>query len=590
MSSDLRGLPTGTRLSDYRLERVLGHGGFGITYLATDLSLDQKVAIKEYYPREFAVRDSTKTIHATGSGEDRDNFAWGLDRFREEAKTLARFSHPNVVAVRRLFEANGTSYIVMDFCEGAPLDQIIKRDAPLSKSVLEGLFMSLLDGLEHIHAAGVMHRDIKPANIFIRADGSPVLLDFGAARQALVSHSRSMTSLATAHYAAFEQYSTHGKQGAWTDIYGLAATLYHAATGEKPKDSPDRILEDTLEPLATKAAGRYARDFLRAIDAGMAVRPENRPQTVREWRSLLGPISQKVSSGGAPVEMSQGETSPSKVEASVGAEAMDTEGVSEEVPNSPHQEQRSVVPVSLVVILVLIIALFASIFAFAWKSHPASKGDAETVSMYVSGRANARDQPSAEGSSILGTYDVGTLLSGTWVNGATDANERWLKFEADGKARYIWDGNLSAEALSGEPALDASAEAMLPDDAIQFVKMYVDASKSSSGIAASDFVASYYAETVDYFGGTVVRSQVADEKIRYVARWPERNYQIMDETLQTDCSSGDGACLVSGEMWYSATSEARGAHGEGYAEFTLGVKKVGGDIRIIYETSKVIRR
>ncbi len=317
MSSDLRALPTGTCLSDYRLERVLGHGGFGITYLATDLSLDQKVAIKEYYPREFAVRDSTKTIHATGSAEDRNNFAWGLDRFREEAKTLARFSHPNVVAVRRLFEANGTSYIVMDFCEGAPLDQIIKRDAPLSKAVVEVLFKSLLDGLEHVHAAGVMHRDIKPANIFIRADGSPVLLDFGAARQALVSHSRSMTSLATAHYAAFEQYSTHGKQGAWTDIYGLAATLYHAATGEKPKDSPDRILEDTLEPLASKAVGRYPRDFLRAIDAGLAVRPEHRPQSVKEWRAQLEPARQAVSSREQPAENSRYDNDQSAPEGKV---------------------------------------------------------------------------------------------------------------------------------------------------------------------------------------------------------------------------------------------------------------------------------
>lgn len=287
MTSDLRALPSGTRLSDYKLERVLGHGGFGITYLAVDLSLDQKVAIKEYYPREFAVRDSTKTIHAAGNAEDKDNFSWGLERFREEAKTLARFSHPNVVAIRRLFEANGTSYIVMEFCEGEPLDKLIKREAPLSKGKLEAIFASLMDGLEHVHAAGVMHRDIKPANIFIRADGSPVLLDFGAARQALVSHSRSMTSLATAHYAAFEQYSTHGKQGAWTDIYGLSATLYHAATGEKPQDAPDRILEDTLEPLAERAAGQYSENVLKAIDAGLAVRPEDRPQSIKKWRQYI---------------------------------------------------------------------------------------------------------------------------------------------------------------------------------------------------------------------------------------------------------------------------------------------------------------
>lgn len=276
-------------LSDYRLDRVLGHGGFGITYLATDLSLDQRVAIKEYYPREFAVRDSTMTVLPTGSSEDRDNFSWGLERFREEARTLARFSHPNIIAVRRLFEANGTSYIVMDFCEGEPLDALIRREAPLSAGLLEGLFTALLDGLEQVHAAGVMHRDIKPANIFIRADGIPVLLDFGAARQALVSHSRSMTSLATAHYAAFEQYSTRGNQGAWTDIYGLAATLYHAATGEKPLDAPDRILEDKLVSLSIRAAGQYPRGLLQAIDAGLEVRPESRPQTVAQWRRLMEP-------------------------------------------------------------------------------------------------------------------------------------------------------------------------------------------------------------------------------------------------------------------------------------------------------------
>ena len=289
MTSDLRSLPSGTVLSDYRLEGVLGHGGFGITYLATDLSLDQRVAIKEYYPREFAVRDSTRTVHATGSSEDRDNFTWGHDRFGEEARTLARFSHLNIIAVRRLFEANGTSYIVMDFCEGEPLDAVIKREAPLSAAVLERVFGALLDGLEHVHAAGVMHRDIKPANIFLRADGSPVLLDFGAARQALVSHSRSMTSLATAHYAAFEQYSTRGNQGPWTDIYGLSATLYHAATGEKPQDAPDRMLEDKVEALSSRAAGQYPRGLLQAIDAGLAVRPENRPQTVEQWRRMMEP-------------------------------------------------------------------------------------------------------------------------------------------------------------------------------------------------------------------------------------------------------------------------------------------------------------
>ena len=182
----------------------MGQGGFGITYLATDTNLGRKVAIKEYYPREYATRDGTLTIRAAGNDEDRETFKWGLTRFLEEARILARFEHPNIIAVRRFFEGNGTAYLVMDYCDGEPLDEIIKRDGPLSKGRLDLILFPLLDGLEQIHGTNFLHRDIKPANIYIRTDGSPVLLDFGAARQETGNHSRSVTSLATAGYAAVE--------------------------------------------------------------------------------------------------------------------------------------------------------------------------------------------------------------------------------------------------------------------------------------------------------------------------------------------------------------------------------------------------
>jgi serine/threonine protein kinase len=287
MTAPLRTLLAGHILSDYRIDGILGQGGFGITYLATDTMLGRKVAIKEYYPREFAMRDSTQTIHAAGDKDDQENFAWGLDRFLDEARTLARFDHPNIVAVTRFFKAHGTAYLVMDYCEGEPLDEIIKRDGPLTTDQLDRIITPLLDGLEHIHATGVMHRDIKPANIFIRADGSPVLLDFGAARQEIISHSRSVTSLATAGYAPLEQYSTHGKQGPWSDIYGLGATLYRAVTGNKPLEATDRILDDTLVPAAEAVKGRYPTETLTAIDTAMAVRSEQRPQTIAAWRPMF---------------------------------------------------------------------------------------------------------------------------------------------------------------------------------------------------------------------------------------------------------------------------------------------------------------
>ncbi len=287
MEVNLRALPVGQVLNDYRIEGILGQGGFGITYLATDTSLQIKVAIKEYYPREFAVRDRTLTIRASGNNEDRENFTWGLKRFLEEARILARFDHPNIVSVRRFFETNGTAYLVMDYCDGEPLDEIVKRDGTLSREKIDRILPQLLDGLEQIHSNNYLHRDIKPANIYIRSNGTPVLLDFGAARQEIVGHSRSVTSLATDGYAALEQYSTKGKQGAWTDVYGLGATLYRCVTGEKPQASADRILDDTLEPAASKASGRYSKSLLLAIDAAMGVRPEQRPQKVSQFRAML---------------------------------------------------------------------------------------------------------------------------------------------------------------------------------------------------------------------------------------------------------------------------------------------------------------
>lgn len=287
MSENLRALPNGQMLSDYRIEGVLGQGGFGITYLATDTMLNRRVAIKEFYPRLFAVRDGTLTIRPAGSQDERDTFKWGLERFLDEAQVLARFAEPNIIGIRRFFKANGTAYLVMDYCEGDPLDEIIKINGPLSQKKVEQILYPLLDGLEKIHEANFLHRDIKPANIFIRGDGSPVLLDFGAARQEIGNHSRSVTSMATDGYAPFEQYSERGKQGPYTDIYGLCATLYRAVTGEKAVSATDRMLDDTLVPASERVYGQYSSNLLNAIDRGMAVRPVDRPQSVAEFREIL---------------------------------------------------------------------------------------------------------------------------------------------------------------------------------------------------------------------------------------------------------------------------------------------------------------
>jgi TonB family protein len=350
MATDLRTLPSGHILSDYRIERVLGQGGFGITYLGTDTHLGRQVAIKEYYPREWATRSNTFSICATSGEDNQRDFDWGLNRFLKEAQLLARFEHPNIIAVRRFFQANGTAYLVMDYCDGRPLDEIIKSSGALSQEQLERIWYPLLDGLEQVHRIGFLHRDIKPANLYIRADGSPVLLDFGSAILENAQHARGVTVMVADGYAPMEQYDGDGIQGPFTDIYGLAATLYRAVTGEKPQASPGRSINDRIEPAAKKAKGRFAENLLAAIDSGMALRPEDRPQNVAQWRAILRTKSELVPSS----ERNDPLTTPSETLAqAVGAQNTDYVWKSSRNSNSLNRGYIWWVILGCVVLLVL---------------------------------------------------------------------------------------------------------------------------------------------------------------------------------------------------------------------------------------------
>ncbi|HKU96913.1 MAG TPA: protein kinase [Vineibacter sp.] len=280
-------LPPRHALHEYRIERVLGHGGFGITYLATDSSLRKKVAVKEYLPAQFAVRAEGATVMPR-TRRVADDYRWGLDRFLEEARTLARFRHVNIVPVLRFFEANGTAYIVMEYEEGRSLSSLLAGPGRLPATRIRALLEGLMDGLARVHAAGFLHRDIKPSNIIVRSDGTPVLIDFGAARQALLRGGATLTSIVTPRYAPLEQYQADAEQGPWTDIYALAAVARHAITGEAPPEAPGRVRKDPCQPLADADLPVYSEAFLDAIDHGLAVHPEDRPQTIAAWRQSMG--------------------------------------------------------------------------------------------------------------------------------------------------------------------------------------------------------------------------------------------------------------------------------------------------------------
>jgi serine/threonine protein kinase/flagellin-specific chaperone FliS len=283
-------LQSGYELHWYNIKEILGQGGFGITYLATDTNLEEDVAIKEFLPIELAIREGDYSIHPLSEGH-KDNYVWGLDRFIKEARTLTKFKHPNIVRVRSVFNENNTAYMVMEFERGKSLQEILSRRKTMDEAELMKIILPLLGGLDVVHAANFIHRDIKPANIFIREDGSPLLLDFGSARQALGEETKTLTSLVSPGYAPFEQYySKSDEQGPFTDIYGLGATLYRAVTGLSPMDAVDRsksILQtstDTIVTCTEIAKDKYSERFLAAIDHAMKFKAEERPQTVIDWK------------------------------------------------------------------------------------------------------------------------------------------------------------------------------------------------------------------------------------------------------------------------------------------------------------------
>jgi len=280
-------LPNGFRLYEYQIQAVLGSGGFGITYLAWDTNLEKEVAIKEYLPVEFAVRQNETTVRPR-SKADEDDYYWGLERFLKEAQTLAVFRHPSIVPVFRFFEAHGTAYMVMEYEKGESFAGTMReKRGKFTEEELRALLMPLLDGLAEVHAAGYLHRDIKPGNIFIRSNGTPVLLDFGAARHAVGRKSQNLTSIVTPGYAPLEQYFADGNQGPWTDIYALASILYQAVTGTLPPEAPARVRNDPLVPASKAVKRGFSKEFLAAIDAGLAVAEEDRPQSIAEWRAMF---------------------------------------------------------------------------------------------------------------------------------------------------------------------------------------------------------------------------------------------------------------------------------------------------------------
>ena len=285
-----KALPPGTVLREWRLEDVLGVGGFGIVYKARGIYFDELVAIKEYFPSAISERQEDATIVPVDSDAE-EVHALGLKKFVEEAKLLWNLStpsrHPNIVSVRSLFEIHGSAYMVMDFEDGVSLSKLLKEGRRFNEASLTALIRPIAEGLERAHRVGVLHRDIKPPNILVSHDNRPVLIDFGSARFESGDATSTSVTFHTPPYAAIEQYVKTYPQGPWTDIYALGVVLYECIAGQKPAEVLERLHGNASTPLSEGDWPGFSKTFLAAVDAAMAIRPDDRPRSISDWLALF---------------------------------------------------------------------------------------------------------------------------------------------------------------------------------------------------------------------------------------------------------------------------------------------------------------
>jgi serine/threonine protein kinase len=285
-------LPIGQTVQEYVIEGLVGEGGFGIVYLARDTQLDRVVALKEYMPSALAMRGINGHVTLRSQAE-LGTFELGRRSFVNEAQLLAAFDQPSLVKVYRFWEQNGTAYMVMPYYEGPTLRQWVKKNGAPPEAWLRGMLLPLMDALETMHTQRCYHRDIAPDNILLLKSGTdiprPLLLDFGAARRVIGDNSQILTVILKPGYAPIEQYSQSAsmKQGPWTDIYALCAVLYAAISGKAPEASAARIVTDEMPPAVQIGQGRYTHAFLNVIDQGLAVRPDQRPQSMAALKLLF---------------------------------------------------------------------------------------------------------------------------------------------------------------------------------------------------------------------------------------------------------------------------------------------------------------
>ena len=339
MEENLHCLRKGTRLiGRYTIEKVLGQGGFGITYLGMDELHEKPVAIKEFFPQGIVTRniEYQDTVTVTFVGE-KDNYEKGKERFLKEARTMAKFSKDEgIVKALDFFEINNTAYIVMEYLEGVTLKQYLVENKRIDAEDLVELLVPLIESLDEIHSQGLIHRDISPDNIMVLPDGRIKLMDFGAARDYTEFGEKSLSIVLKPGYAPSEQYQTHGVQGPWTDIYALCATMYKCITGENPPDAIERVMDDHLKKISAFGIPVLPQ-IEEAIIKGMSVAANDRYQNV-------GDFCEDLYGGYEENSVPEAEESQSQVETELAEQSVETKTgmLTEGIPQSKYSTTEAV--------------------------------------------------------------------------------------------------------------------------------------------------------------------------------------------------------------------------------------------------------
>ncbi|MGC4090792.1 MAG: serine/threonine-protein kinase [Polyangiaceae bacterium] len=298
-------LPAGYQLEDYRIEKQISVGGFSIVYLAHD-GQGRAVAIKEYLPASLALRSEGQTKPAI-SQEHLSAFRYGMKCFFEEGRALAKLSHPNVIQVLNFFRANDTVYMVMEYERGRTLQEFIqKHQGHIQEKFIRSVFTRMLNGLREVHTHKLLHLDLKPSNIYLRADNTPVLIDFGAARQTLHSDTPMLKPMYTPGFASPEHYFKREELGPWSDIYSVGASLYSCLAGAAPQAADARMEKDLLQPASVRWEGQFSDQLLETIDWCLCLNHLYRPQSVFALQKALTEAVEAPSAGPGKAEAREG--------------------------------------------------------------------------------------------------------------------------------------------------------------------------------------------------------------------------------------------------------------------------------------------